>query len=206
MNDLASACFPAWFKLTGVPVLIVGGGKIALRRSKKLVECGAVLTLVSPSFIPGFSELRKKGTLLLVTRPFEPRDLQGQKMVFAATDDAAVNEDVCREAAARGLWVSSGILSEQATLFPGASLNRGGLSIAVSTGGRAPLFAATLRDLLGELLTVEWAEFLETMAEERNRVLQQEGTDSADWEPLRQQIKERFREAIQTFPPAEKDS
>ena len=201
MNDLANACFPVWLKLSNVPVLVVGGGNIALRRSKKLAACGAQLTVVSPTFLPRFSELRKDGTLRLVTRPFETRDLEGQRMVFAATDNPDSNESVCRQAEERGLWASSATLLECATLFPAASLNRGDLSVAISSGGRAPLLSMELRNLLGDLLAEDWSEVLDTLALTRMGILEteRESGETPNWEPLKRQIREHFNQAARDY-------
>ena len=82
------------------PCLVVGGGKVALRKIQLLLNAGALVTAVSPEVSPEVEELIGSGRITHIPRPFEPPDIEGFIMVYAATNSRAVNRKVlecCRE-------------------------------------------------------------------------------------------------------------
>lgn len=95
---------PMFAKLDGRPVLLVGGGEVALRKARLLLAAGARLTLVSPELEPDFHEFSGRFTHL--AERFTPAHLAGQILVVAATDDLEVNALVYQSANQLGLFVN----------------------------------------------------------------------------------------------------
>ncbi|MEO7144037.1 MAG: bifunctional precorrin-2 dehydrogenase/sirohydrochlorin ferrochelatase [Bryobacteraceae bacterium] len=140
--------YPIFLDLTGKSVLVAGGGKVALRKTKGLLEAGARVTVVAPKSLPKFTTLPVR----VLTRRFRPSDLDGHALAFAATNVRAVNRRVAVEANRRGIPVNvADALAECAFLVP-ARVRHGDLQVAISTSGRSPRLAAGLRAELEELL------------------------------------------------------
>ncbi len=140
--------YPLFLDLNGKPVLIVGAGKVALRKAKGLLEAGARVTVVAPAWDAGFERLPVR----LLRRAFRPSDLRGACLVFTAANVRAVNRAVAREAARRGIWANVADSLEECDFLVPARVRRGRLQIAVSTGGESPRMAAELRRRLEAVL------------------------------------------------------
>ncbi|HUB32618.1 MAG TPA: bifunctional precorrin-2 dehydrogenase/sirohydrochlorin ferrochelatase [Bryobacteraceae bacterium] len=141
--------YPIFLDLRGRPVLVVGAGTVALRKARGLVEAGAVVTVVAPMWLPEFDGLPVRR----VERRFRPADLDGAALVFAATNDRAVNRRVGAGARRRGIFANIADAAAECDFIVPARLERDGTQIAVSTGGRSPRLAAELRRKLESLLS-----------------------------------------------------
>lgn len=136
--------FPMMVDLEGRKVLVVGGGIVASRRAWTLLRCGAEITAVSPSFIPGFPE-----GILRVARGFSPDDLAGgYALIVAATDDRAVNHLVRVMARAAGIPVNVADCQEECDFFFPSMVSLGSVSASVCTAGTSPSLARRLSDRL----------------------------------------------------------
>ncbi len=144
------ACFPFFVELSGAQGLVVGGGAVALRKIQRLLPFGPWLTVTAPALLP---EIRAIPGLRLCQRPFEEEDLHsGLAFVVAATDDRAENHKIaalCRE---RCIPVNVVDDSEECSfLFP-ALVQRGKLTVGISTAGASPTAASWLKEQIAALL------------------------------------------------------
>ena len=142
------AYYPIFLDLDGKPVLVVGAGKVALRKTKGLLEAGAAVTVIAPRIRPEFANL----PVTLVRRPFRPADLRGAVLAFAATDDRRVNQAVMLAARGRGIPVNVADSRRECTFIVPARITRRNIQIAISTGGESPRVAAALRRKIEENL------------------------------------------------------
>ena len=140
-----SSYYPLFLKLEGLPCLVVGGGRIAFQKAGQLVRCGARVTLASPRLVPGLRRMVSSHRIQWVARPFRPVDLKGVALAVAATDDAAVNQLVSREARKRRIWVNVVDQPALCTFIAPSVVRRGKLVIAISTGGASPALAKWIR-------------------------------------------------------------
>ena len=155
--------YPAFLKLWGRPVLLVGGGKVAASKLHGLIEAGAVVTVVAPGIR---SELHRPG-VRLIRRPFTPSDLDDCWFVVSAAP-ATVNREVAEAARERRLFVNAVDDMQAASAYLGGVVRRGHATVAISTGGRAPALAGLLREVLERLLPDElgeWVRFAERLRE-----------------------------------------
>jgi siroheme synthase-like protein len=155
--------YPTFLKLWGRPVLLVGGGKVAASKLRGLVEAGAVVTVVAPEIS---TELQRPFVRLL-RRPFEPGDLDGCWFVVSAAP-AEVNRAVAEAARLRHIFVNAADDTEAASAYLGGVVRRGGATVAISTGGRAPALTGLLREALERLLPdtlSDWVTFAERLRE-----------------------------------------
>lgn len=145
-----SGLFPAFLKLSGRPVLVVGAGPVAASKLAGLLEAGAVVTVVAPDVRP---EIEASG-VRIERRPFETRDLDGVFLAIAAATPA-VNRAVAVAAEPLGIFVNAVDDPQNASLYLGGVVRRGGVTLAVSTDGVAPALAGLLREALEVVLPEE---------------------------------------------------
>lgn len=145
--------YPIYLELEGVPVLLVGGGHVALEKIGRLVESGARVTLVAPDLIPPVQAFADDGRIRWIPRPFEDGDTVGQHFVFVTTDDGAVNRRVADEARAAGILVNAADDVDNCDFILPSVVRKGPIQIASSTAGTSPAMARWLRERLTEFLT-----------------------------------------------------
>lgn len=140
--------YPIMLDVTNKSVVIVGGGRIALRKAKGLVKEGAAVTIISPELAKGFTELN----LTWKQKNYEASDLEGAFLILACTDNMEVNRQVRKDAAPNQLV---NITSEQdLSNFHNMAVVEGeDCVIAVSTGGTSPSRAKQLRIELEDWLS-----------------------------------------------------
>ena len=156
-----SNLFSIEVNLEGKNVLVVGGGRIALRKVKTLLPTGARITVVAPQFDPEFDALKSgesASSITLKNRPYEPLDLRGIFMVFICTDQPAVNAQVSNDARARRILVNNACDYLDGDFIVPARMDFGeNIAVTVSTQGRAPSLAKKLK----QKIQTDWAEGLE---------------------------------------------
>jgi precorrin-2 dehydrogenase/sirohydrochlorin ferrochelatase len=144
----AKSWYPVFLDLTGRPVVVIGGGKVALRKARGLIEAGAKVTVVAPRFEAEFDGL----PVIRVERPFDDGDIEGAALVFAATDDRAVNRRAGELARALGIPANIADAPAECGFIVPARIRRENLQIAISTSGEDPARAAKIRRKLEEWL------------------------------------------------------
>jgi siroheme synthase-like protein len=140
--------YPVFLDLKDRPVLVVGAGRVALRKTRGLLEAGARVTVVAPDFLPEFDDLPVRA----VRRPFRATDLAGAVLVFAATDDRLVNHRVGIAAKGRGVFANIADSAGECDFIVPARVERDEIHIAISTGGDHPRVSAELRRKLDDVL------------------------------------------------------
>ncbi|MGH9254437.1 MAG: uroporphyrinogen-III C-methyltransferase [Vicinamibacterales bacterium] len=142
--------FPAFLNLSSRRAVVVGGGPVAASKLDALLAAGADVTVVAPDVMP---EIERRGVTIL-RRPFEAADLDGAWWVVAAAP-ADVNRRVREAADARRIFVNAVDDPGHATAYLGGVVRRGGVTVAISTDGRAPALAGLLREALDAWLPAD---------------------------------------------------
>lgn len=135
---------PLFHKLQDRLVLVVGGGEVALRKARLLVEAGAVLRVVAPEIRDELRELAGADAQLL-QRGYQADDLDGVCLVIAASDDEALNARISAQAQARGIPVNVVDAPKLCSVIFPAIVDRSPLIVAVTSGGDAPVLARLIR-------------------------------------------------------------
>ncbi|MDT0497396.1 siroheme synthase CysG [Algiphilus sp. W345] len=152
--------FPIFVRLSGEPVLVVGGGEVALRKVRLLRRAGADVRLVAKSVLDELKPLR-------VAEAFDPAQLAGCRMAIAATDDPALNRRVAAEAEARGVWVNAVDDPQASRWITPAIVDRSPLLIALSSAGAAPVLVRRWRERLETMLPSGYGRLLSYIGERR---------------------------------------
>lgn len=153
--------------LAGRPALVVGGGTIAARKVQRLVPTGAVVTVVAPAADEAIRGAAEAGQLTWHARRYAPGDLDGAMLAVAATSDADVNAAVAADADRARVWCVRADAGEGGSARFAATVERGPLQLAVSTGGAGPALAAHLAQELADAYGPEWGELAELLGELR---------------------------------------
>jgi len=147
--------YPIFLDVRGRHAVVVGGGKVAERKVRKLLRAGAVVRVISPELTPGLDRLAREHKIQLKRRRFRKGDLGRRRankrsplLVFAATDDPAAQFAVRRDARAAGALVNVANNAADCDFIVPASFTRRNLHVAISTSGTDPAFARLLRQRL----------------------------------------------------------
>ncbi|TDA69349.1 MAG: bifunctional precorrin-2 dehydrogenase/sirohydrochlorin ferrochelatase [Clostridia bacterium] len=168
--------YPVYCDLQGKPCTVVGGGQVAERKVQSLLECGARVTVVSPTLdTPRLREWCQQDLLALLPRSYRPGDVAGAFLVISATDQAEVNALVARDCRARGIIVNVVDAPELCDFIVPSVVRRGDLVISISTGGKSPLLARLLREELEERYGPEYGILADMLGEARRQL--QSGVD-----------------------------
>ena len=161
-NFAVDDMYPAFLRLDARKVVLVGGGRVAVGKLASLLEAGARVTVVAPDVRP---ELVRPG-VTIVRRAFEAGDLDGAWWVVAAAQPD-INRQVLQAAESHRVFVNAVDDPAHATAFAGGVVRRDGVTIAISTDGRAPALAGLLREALDAWLPGDLDAWLEAADEAR---------------------------------------
>ncbi len=143
---------PIFADLNAKSVLLVGGGHVALRKARTLLQAGAALTVVSKEFAEEFIEWQAQQRVQLIQGEFAESLLAGQWLVLAATDDDELNARVHQAATARQIWVNTVDDQDKCEFIFPSIIDRSPILVAISSGGSAPVLVRRLREKLETLL------------------------------------------------------
>ena len=191
--------YPIFLKLDRVPCLVVGAGQVAARKLASLLAASALVTVVAPEAVPEIRRLAREGGIAWRERPYRPGELEGFRLVIAASGSGEVNRQVFEEAARLGVPVNTVDDPEHCSFFVPAVVRRGPLTLAISTSGTAPYLARRLREHLESRLYPGLEEDLAKVREARARIndtaadgAQKKVLLARELEPLVEQILRRM--------------
>jgi len=165
--------YPAFLDIQGRACLVVGGGCVASRKVDTLLECGAVVTVVSPEISPSLQDLANARRITLKTRAYKADDLEGQFLVIGATNNEVLNHQISTHAEARNLLCNIADRPSVCNFILPSIIQRGDLVLAISTSGKSPAFAKKLRQDLESQFGEPYAVLLDLMGAIRARLLKQ---------------------------------
>ncbi|MFM4944971.1 siroheme synthase CysG [Aeromonas bivalvium] len=143
---------PIFCRLDNKPVLLVGGGEVAQRKARLLLDAGAQLTVVAPELDPELAELAANGSIEWLAGEFAPAQLTGKWLVVAATDRREVNALVYQSANQARIFANLVDDPTRSSFIMPSIIDRSPLIVAISSGGKAPVLARLLREKLEALL------------------------------------------------------
>jgi uroporphyrin-III C-methyltransferase/precorrin-2 dehydrogenase/sirohydrochlorin ferrochelatase len=144
--------FPLFADLDNADVLVVGGGEQAAQKVRLLRKTKARVTVVAETATDELTQLGQRGAILRVPRPFEERDVEGTRLVYAATGDRALDARVAHAATARSIPVNVVDAPELSTFIMPAIVDRAPVTVAIGTEGAAPVLAREIKSRLEALL------------------------------------------------------
>ncbi|MCD4805037.1 MAG: bifunctional precorrin-2 dehydrogenase/sirohydrochlorin ferrochelatase [Desulfobacterales bacterium] len=163
--------YPVNLDIQNRKCLVVGGGSVGTRKVMTLLECGAVVTVVSSDVAEELLELAEKKMIELKRRPYESSDIDGMFLVIGATDNEELNRQINKDAEHQNKLCNIADRPEACNFILPSIVNRGNLVIAISTSGKSPAFAKKMRQDLEKEFGEEYDEFLQLMGAIRKKAL-----------------------------------
>lgn len=168
--------FPLFMELKDRDCLVVGGGRVAWRKVKVLMDFGARVSVVAPEII---SEIGELGPDQLLEREFLDDDVWGRILVVAATDDETLNQRISRLCQARSIPVNVvDQIQDCSFIFP-AYVKRGEVVAAFSSGGQSPVMTQYLKAQIKPVMTEKLGELAACLGSLRDVVHSSVQTETA---------------------------
>ena len=150
--------YPIYLDIENRDVVIIGGGSVCARKAETMMKYGARVTIVSPEFTAEIEQWVSEGKLTIRRKQYEETDLTGATIVIASTDNQVVNEKIAADCRRRRIPVNVVDVTPLCEFIVPAIIESGSVQIAVSTGGKSPALARTLKEDLQRLVGPEYAE------------------------------------------------
>lgn len=180
MKSARAPYYPVFLDLAGRKCVVVGGGAVALRKVRTLLEHGAEVLVISPELGAELGKLVAGGRIRALSRDYRRGDLRGVFLAIAATDSVEVNREVAQEARAGGVLVNVVDDAADSDFIVPSYLRRGDVTLAVSTSGRSPALARRLKTKFEAELGSEYAALTTLVDEVRAESRRWETKPTAD--------------------------
>lgn len=171
--------YPICLDIRDRPCLVVGGGQVGTRKVKTLLACGARVTVVSPKATPELEALAARERIVLKRRTYRDIDQQGVFLTIGATNDAALNGRIHRDAEQAGRLCNIADQPRLCNFVLPSVIRQGDLMITISTSGQSPAFAKFLRRQMQDRFGPEYGLLLDLMGSIRRRLLRDEHAPEA---------------------------
>jgi len=166
--------YPIYLDIEDRAVLIIGGGEVCARKAETMMRYGGRVTIVSPAFTEEIEQWAAAGRVVVRTKKYDESDLDGASIVIASTDDPCVNARIARDCRRRKIPVNVVDVTHLCEFIVPAIIDKGSVQIAISTGGKSPALARTLKEDLQRMIGPEYSEvneLLGSLREGARRVL-----------------------------------
>lgn len=161
--------YPVFLDVKGKNCLVVGGGTVGARKVATLEKCGATVTMISDCFSPACDDVKK--TSICIEKKYERKDVNGMFLVFAATHDADVNQQIKADASRLNILCNVADAPDNSDFLLPSIVDRGDLILAISTSGSSPAMAKKIRQDLESRFGPEYAQLLVLMGTIRKKLL-----------------------------------
>ncbi len=179
------AYYPIFLNILGKRSIVIGGGDVALRKVKSLLECRAKVTVISTKPHPEISKLSEERMIRLIERDYKAGDLKDAVIAIVCTNAKKVNRKAADEARKEGALVNVADDPERSDFIIPSFFRRGNLTVAVSTSGVSPALAKKIRTKLEKSFGLEYASLLSLIGEVRSGI-KREGSivDAETWQGI----------------------
>jgi len=156
--------YPIYIDIENREVIIIGGGNVCARKAETMMRYGARVTVVAPKLNDEIEAWAREERLVVKRKRYDHGDLGGANLVIASTDDTSVNEQIAADCRARRIPVNVVDVTPLCEFIIPAIVESGSIQIAVSTGGKSPAIARTLKEDLQRAIGPEYAEINDVLA------------------------------------------
>jgi precorrin-2 dehydrogenase / sirohydrochlorin ferrochelatase len=150
--------YPIYLDIENRDVVIIGGGEVCTRKAETMLRYGARVTVVSPECTRELEQWAADGKLTIRSKHYDERDVEGANIVIASTDNQHVNEKIAADCRRRRIPVNVVDVTPLCEFIVPAIAESGSVTIAISTGGKSPALARTLKEDLLRFVGAEYSE------------------------------------------------
>ena len=165
--------YPVYLNLKGKPCVIIGGGRVAEGKISKLRDAGAKITVISPQVTPAIRSAAQDGQLEWCEKEYQDGDLQQAFLAIAATNVRGVNRQIFEEAERQNVLLNVVDDAPLCTFIAPSIVERGPVTLAISTAGASPALARKLRESLTNDPVLDWADLAGVMSQVRSELKKQ---------------------------------
>ena len=167
--------YPVFWDIADKKCVVVGGGEVAARKVKRLLNCGAKVFVVSPQLNPELVSLKDAGRVSHIASEYLSEFIYGATLVVGSTDDEKTNLLISRDARENGIPVNIVDDPQKCDFILPAIVERGDLVIAIGTGGKSPALARHLREELEACYGTEYEIFIQILGDLRSQMTKNVG-------------------------------
>lgn len=167
-TDTVRDYYPSFLNLKKKRTVVIGGGKVAERKILSLIRTGAEITVISPEITKRIEKEKAKGRIRHISRLYRRGDLKDAFLVIAATDSRSVNEKVSQDSPCLVNVVDT---PELCNFIVPSVINRGPLTIAISTSGVSPALSRSVRQEIQRIYGHEMSDYLKLLKKIRTQAI-----------------------------------
>ncbi|MDR5659664.1 bifunctional precorrin-2 dehydrogenase/sirohydrochlorin ferrochelatase [Serpentinicella sp. ANB-PHB4] len=165
--------YPIMLNIENKPCTVVGGGAVAERKVKSLLEYGAVVTVISPEVTSELKKLSETRKIVHLNKTYAYGDLKGSYLVYVATDRLEVSESCREEAVKEEILINVVDVPPLCDFNVPATIRRGALTIAIGTDGKSPMLSRKIREELEQIFGSHYEAVLNILGALRDRALKE---------------------------------
>jgi len=150
---------------------VIGGGRVAERKIKALLDHGAAVTVISPQLTDVLQEMVRLGQIIYYNKHYEIGDLKGSYLVYVATNDLKVSETCSEEASRENVLINVVDVPKLCNFTVPAIVRRGSLTFAIASDGNSPMLSRKIREEIEERFGQHYKDVLEVLGDIRTRAL-----------------------------------
>ena len=170
--------YPVFLQLKNFRCLVVGGGAVALRKVKGLLNAGALPQIIAPEVNAELLSIIEQNKLVWIERKFETNDTKGFQLIIAATNDKETNAAIRLEASVAHLLVNDVTDPEGSNFHVPALVSRPPLMLAFGTSGEVPYLSRKLKEFFEDTLHPELGDGIERLKQCRISIIERAGNDT----------------------------
>ncbi|NLN60716.1 MAG: bifunctional precorrin-2 dehydrogenase/sirohydrochlorin ferrochelatase [Deltaproteobacteria bacterium] len=163
--------YPVFLDISDRQCAVVGGGEVAFRKVRRLLQCGARVKVISAKLSPEMEALKNRNEIVHINGRYKADHIADAFIVIGATNSRTVNNRIFRDARAGKVLVNIVDEPERCDFILPSVVERGDLAMAISTGGKSPALARHLRQELEEVYGEEYEIYLDILGQTRAIVL-----------------------------------
>lgn len=163
--------YPVNLNLKGKSCLVVGGGKVAERKIKSLLNVSADVVLIAPKLNSELQKMYEKDCFHYLKSEYQRNDVKGFYLVIAATDSPEINRNIGRDAEEQVILFNSATATDYSNFYPAAACQCGDIQIAVSSKGQNPYLAKKIRKYLDQKFDSSLQEEVVELGRLRNQLV-----------------------------------
>ena len=176
--------YPVFWDIADKKCVVVGGGEVATRKVKRLLDCGAKVSVVSPQLNAELAALSDADRISHVACEYSREFISGAALVIGATDDEKTNLAISLDAREKGIAVNIVDDPQKCDFILPSIVERGDLVIAISTGGNSPALARHLRKELESRYGEEYEIFIRILGDLRLQMTKNAGVGKSWFDAL----------------------